>query len=214
MSDIFQEVDEEIRQENYARLFKRYGVYLIGLAVVLVLGVAGYQAWQAYDLDRRSTLSNSYAAIEAQIAEGEVEAAQAGLAEISDPSDRGYGLLAAFTQARLLAEAGQTAEAVAIWDEIAAKSTDGEIFKSIATLLSVMHQIDDGDPATLKGRLAPLTESGQAFRASALELSALLSIKQGDVEQARSQLEALSQDLFAPAALRERAGQLLNSLTN
>ena len=212
MSDIFREVDEEIRQENYARLWKRYGSYAIGFAVLLVAAVAGYQIWQGYDLQRRTELSDRYAVVTDQILEDQDDAAQATLAEIADPSDSGYGTLAAFTRAQLLADAGSTAEATAIWDRIAAQSPSGDSFRAIATLLSVMHQLDSGDPAVLAPRLEPLMAAGQAFRTSAQELDALLAIKQGDSDRARARLEAIGQDIFAPPAARERAAQLLATL--
>ncbi len=211
MSDIFQEVDEELRQENYAKLWTRYGRFIIAAAGLLILGVAGFKGWEAYDLDRRAGLSESYAAAFDQLAEEQDAAAQTALAEIADPADRGYGALAAFARARLLAEAGQTAEAVAIWDEIADKTSAGESFRDIATLLSVMHQIDSGDSAALRGRLTPMIDKGGSFRPSALELSALLAIRDGDLELARRQLDEIILDLETPAALRERANQLLSS---
>ncbi len=212
MSDIFREVDEEIRQENYAKLWKRYGSYAIAFAVLLVGAVAGYQIWQSYDLQRRTELSDRYAVVAGQILEDQDDAAQAVLSEIADPSDSGYGTLAAFTRAQLLAEAGNTAEATAIWDEIAEQSPSGDSFRAIATLLSVMHQLDSGDPAALAARLEPLLEAGQPFRTSAQELDALLAIKQGDSDRARARLEAIGQNVFAPPAARERAAQLIATL--
>ena len=212
MSDIFREVDEEIRQENYAKLWKRYGSYAITFAVLLVGAVAGYQIWQSYDLQRRTELSDRYAVVAGQILEEQDDAAQAVLSEIADPSDSGYGTLAAFTRAQLLAEAGNTAEATAIWDEIAEQSPSGDSFRAIATLLSVMHQLDSGDPAALAARLEPLLETGQPFLTSAQELDALLAIKQGDSDRARARLEAIGQNVFAPPAARERAAQLIATL--
>lgn len=211
MGDIFQEVDEELRQENYAKLWTRYGRYIIAAAGLLILGVAGFKGWEAYDLDRRAGLSDSYAAAFDQLAQDQEAAAQTALAEIADPSDSGYGALAAFARARLLAESGQTAEAVAIWDEIADRTAAGDSFRDIATLLSVMHQMDSGDAAALRARLTPMIDKGGSFRPSALELSALLAVRDGDLELARSQLEEISLDLESPVALRERANQLLSS---
>ena len=39
MSDIFREVDEDLRHEQYKKLWDRFGIYVIGLAVLIVLGV-------------------------------------------------------------------------------------------------------------------------------------------------------------------------------
>ena len=43
MGDIIREDDEELKQERYEKLWRTYGRYLISLAVVLVLAVAGWK---------------------------------------------------------------------------------------------------------------------------------------------------------------------------
>ena len=45
MSDILREVDEELRRERYQKLWERYGIYVVGAALVLVLAVAGWRGW-------------------------------------------------------------------------------------------------------------------------------------------------------------------------
>ena len=45
MSDIFREVDEEIRHERYKRLWDRFGPYLIAVALLIVVGTAAYRGW-------------------------------------------------------------------------------------------------------------------------------------------------------------------------
>ena len=50
MSDIFQEVDEEVRREQLKKLWDRYGIYVMVAAVLVVAGIAawrGYQWWEA-----------------------------------------------------------------------------------------------------------------------------------------------------------------------
>ena len=58
MSDIFQEVEEDVRRERYEQIWKKYGNYIIAAAAVVVLAVAGYQAWQRYDLSQRQQVSD------------------------------------------------------------------------------------------------------------------------------------------------------------
>ena len=50
MSDIFREVDEEVRRDQFKKLWERYGIFIIALAVLFVAAVGGwrgYQWWQA-----------------------------------------------------------------------------------------------------------------------------------------------------------------------
>jgi hypothetical protein len=62
MSDIFQEVEEDVRRERYEQLWKKYGNHVIGAAAVLVIAVGGWQAWTAYDNNQRRAVSDQYEA--------------------------------------------------------------------------------------------------------------------------------------------------------
>jgi len=212
VSDIFREVDEELKQDQYKKLWKKFGPGVIGVVVVIVATVGGYQAWQAWDLDRRLDQSDRYAAAMALQETGSIEAAEEALVALVEPEGDGYGLLAAFEQARLRVELGDSAGAIALWDQIAGNESAGDAFRGMADLLSVMHQIDDGDAAALEARLQPLTEVGSAFRPSALELTAVLALRQGDTARARELYTAVADDRSAPPALRTRATQMLEAL--
>ena len=50
MADIFHEVDEEVRRERLQKLWERYSIYIIGLAVLIVVAIGawrGYEYWEA-----------------------------------------------------------------------------------------------------------------------------------------------------------------------
>lgn len=212
MADIFKEVEEDLRRDNAAALWKKYGRYLVGLAVAVVLAVAGAQAWRAYDEQRRGELSDKYAVAVELSEDGETEAALQGLSALAAEGRGGYEGLAAFEEARLLAESGDVGGAIAAWDRIAAESSLGPAFQGVAALLSIFHQLDDGDPAELRARLEPLSAAGKPFRASALELSALLALREGDAATARELYSAISDDPDAPGGIRARAAQMLAAL--
>lgn len=211
MTDLFREIDEELRQDQLKRLWKRYGAYVVGLIVLIVAGIGGYQAWNTWDLDRRMEQSSQYAAALDQLRAGNRAEAESALAALAD-SGGGYGVLARFEQAGLRAESGDVAGAVALWDELARDGSAGTAFQGLATLLSVMHQIDSGEPGELEARLQPLTAAGNPFRPTALELTAVLALRAGDHARARELYTELADDRTAPAGLRTRAAQMLEAL--
>ena len=212
MADIFREVDEDLRRENLEKIWKRYGKVILALALVLVLGVAGLQAWKAYDRQQRQQQSDRFAAALATAQNGDPAAAAEALAEWSKPDGGGYPGLAALERARLLADTGDTARAIAVWDQIAADSDLGSGFRAMATLLSVLHQIEDGDPDELRQRLVPLAAPGSAFRGSAWELMAVLALREGDTSRARALYTQISDDRELPGGVRARATQMLAAL--
>ena len=212
MADIFKEVDEDLRRDNAAKIWKKYGFFIIGAALAAIVAVAGYQAWRVYDLDQRRKLSDQFAAALDAAAKGDESAAQEALRALSDPASGGYRGLAAFEEARLRAENGDVGGAVAIWDRLAETSSLGESLQTAAVILSVLHQLDTGDAQSLRRRLEPLSAEGQAYRAAALELSALLALRQGERDAAQTLYGTLADDRAAPAGARARAAQMLAAL--
>lgn len=212
MADIFKEVDEDVRREHYAKLWKKYGRVVIAAAVALVLMVGGFKAWQAWDLNQRTARSDQFAAaIGLEEAEGR-EAAYAALEALTGSGAGAYGLLAGLEQARLLAEGGDIAAAVAIWDQVAGDAAAGPAYQGMAAVLSVLHQIDDGDRDTLEAKLEPLLTSEGAYRPLAMELNAALALSRGDTEAARVRYGELSEDAGVPQQQRDRARLVLDAL--
>src|SRR3546814_20888885 len=89
--------------------WKRYSLFIYAAAAMVVIGVAGYQGWRAYDLKLRGEQSDSYAEALRLAEAGDTGEARAVLAALSDPSDGGYAMLAALSEANLAAAAGDTA---------------------------------------------------------------------------------------------------------
>jgi hypothetical protein len=212
VADIFQEVDEELRRDKAADWWKRNSLYVYAVAAAVVIGVAGYQGWRTYDLKLRGERAEAYAAAMQQLESGEEARARDALAALSDPAASGYPLLAALTRARLAAEAGDTGTAVRLWQEIARDSNAGEAVRQVAALYAVMHRMEGGDPAALRGELRPLAAPEAPYRYTALELLAALALRQGDSAGARTHLEQITDDPAAPAGSRSRAAELLASL--
>jgi hypothetical protein len=212
VADIFKEVDEDLRRDNLGKLWKKYGLQIISLAAAIVLGVAAVQGWRTYDLDQRGKLSDRYGAAQELAQGGEVTAGLDAMIDLSEASGGGYAGLAAFEEARLRVESGDTGGAIEVWDRIAEGSELGPGFKEAAILFSVLHQIDDGNPASLRARLQPLATDSQPFRSTARELLAVIALGDGDTASARELYTKISDDREAPAGLRQRATQMLATL--
>ena len=211
MSDIFREVDEDLRRDRASELAKKYGPYFIGFAVAIVLGTLGYNLWQDWDHEHRSERSDLFAAAVDLANDGDTEASVEALAGLGEP-DGGYGTLAGFERARLLAEEGRTDEALALWQALAVSDAAGPALQGAARLYFVMHQIDEGNSGELRAMLEPLLAPGNGFRPIAMELNAQLLLRDGDRAAARQIYGEIADDLTAPPGLRARAAQVLASL--
>jgi hypothetical protein len=211
VSDIFREIDDELRRDNLLQLWSRYARYIIAGAVLLVLIGAGIFAWRQHLASERIAQANRYSAALALARQGkETEAAKLFAALASDGG--GYGIPAAFQEAALLAKAGDRQGAIAAYDRLAAASSVSGEYRDLAVLLAVMHQLPDGEPQAAIERLAPLTENGKPWRATALDVTAAAKLKAGDRGGALDIYQKLADDLAAPRALRARAAEMVAAL--
>lgn len=212
MSDIFQEVDEELRRENFAKLWARYGKYIIALAVLLVLATAGVVQWRQYQLHQREAEGARYVGALTLARDGKDHDAADAFAALARQASGGHATLARLEAAALKARAGDTDGAIAAYDALAADSAVDPLYRDVATLLSAQYALKNGDPKAIIAKLAPLTGADNPWHPSALELTALAQLKAGDRTAARATYQRLADDLAAPQGLRARATEMLTAL--
>src|SRR5215469_6890665 len=119
MSDIFREIDEELRRDNLLKLWSRYGRYIIAGVVVVLLIVGGVVAWRDHLAAERRAVSVRYSAALALTRAGK-NAEAAKMFEAIGQEGGGFALLAAFEDAALTAKSGDAKAAAAAYDKIAA----------------------------------------------------------------------------------------------
>ncbi len=211
MGDIFREIDEELKQEHYLRLWKKYGNRVMTAIAVLLLIAAGIYGWERYQENQRLTASNQYSEAQALAAGGKREQAATVFANLADNSGGSYQTLARLQRAALRADGGDVAGAVEVYDRVAADSSVDPTLRHAATVLSVLHSLDlpKLDAPKLEARLAPLDTPSSPWRFSARELRALIALKSGDSKKARDLYRQLADDADAPQSMRGRAAEML-----
>ena len=207
MSDIFREVDEDLRRDRMERLYKRYGGVVLAAALAIVAGTGAYTAWRSWQQSQHQQETAALAAALSQSGQGAEKGVEA-LASFAAKADPGMAGLAQLNAAALLTREGKTAEAIAVYDKLAANGSVGPVYRELASLLSVMHQLGSGDPAQLQARLQPLMGETSPWRFSAREMSAVLAARAGDKDKARTLFQQLADDSQAPAGVRSRAADL------
>lgn len=209
MADIFREVDEDLRRDRHVELWKRYGNYIIAVALAIVLGTAASVFWRDYRIGQREADSAAFAEARGFVQDERTDEAIAAFAALAGDAGGGYALLARFQEAALLGAAGDEAGAIAAYDSIADDGSVDGLYRGLATLMSAMRQIGSAEPSVLSAKLEPLAADGQPWRFSARELQALLALRNGDSARAGEILSRLADAAGAPPAVRARAIELL-----
>jgi len=212
MSDIFREIDEELRRDRLAQVWKRYGSFIIGLAVILVVATGGVTAWREYQHGERRQDGVTYTNALVLAQGGQVQEAIQALGGLGSGADHGHAFLARFQMAALQAQAGDRAAAIATYQAIADDGGVDPIYRDLATLMVAMQGLESGDPAAIIAKLQPVASGSGPWRPSALEVTALAQLRAGDKQAAIETYKRLADDLAAPSGLRARAAEMVQAL--
>jgi len=208
LSDIFREIDEELRRDNLQQLWTRYGRYVIALAVLVVLVAAAVVGWRQYQRHQHEAEGVRYAAALDLLRQGKNADAADAFAVLAQGSSNGRAALARLAEAMAKAQAGDIDGAVVVYDQVAADSAADQIFRDVATLQSARYGLDRGDPKAVIARLAPLTAASSPWHGLALELTATAELKAGDTAKARADFEQLAKDTSVSQGVRQRATEM------
>jgi hypothetical protein len=204
VSDIFNEVDEELRREQLKKLWQRYGHYAVTLCVLVVVGVG---AWRGYEWWQAKQAAQAGAAFEQAVAlaeTGKHQEAEAAFAKLAIDGTAGYRVLARLREAAELARTDSKA-AVAAYDQIAADKAAGQVIQDLAAVRAGFLLVDTAPYAEVRTRLEPLTGPERTFRHSAREILALSAWKSGDMTAARQWADMIITDPQTPSGARSRA---------
>ena len=213
MSDIFREIDEELRRDNLLKLWSRYGRYVVAAAVAVLMVAAAIVAWRNHQRAERWAQATRYAGALSLAQNGKAADAAKVFGAIAKEGG-GYALLASLQEAGLQARSGNRKAAIAIYDRIAATPGITPEFHGLAVLLSVMQGMPEADPRQTIARLAPLTGHDDPWRPTALELTALARLEAGEKKAALDLYKGLADDLTAPRSLRARAAEMAAALAS
>jgi hypothetical protein len=213
MSDdsFFREVDQELRQDQAKALWERYGVAAIAIAVVVVLATAAYVAWDYWNQSRANASGDAYLQALTLANEGDIEAAQAALAQLEADGYGAYPVLARLRSATLLAEQGDDAGAIEAFDTVAADGSVPEPIRDMARLRAGLLLVDHGSYDDVSQRVEALAVETNPLRHSAREALALAAWKDGRLSDAAALFGQILDDQASPASTRQRA-ELMSEL--
>jgi hypothetical protein len=211
VTDIFQEVEEEVRRERFEKLWKKYGNYIIAVAALVVIGVAGYQLWIIWDRTQREDASEKFHAAEQLAQADRVADAEAAFAKLATNAPSGYATLAKFAQASSMLAEGKNEQAMAIYNTLA-KLPDPEL-SGAAKLRIAWALAEDAPPDQIEKVLGPLTGANNPWRFAALEVLAYVDLRTGLRVTAMKAYAKLAADKNAPPGIRQRATAISEYLT-
>jgi hypothetical protein len=209
---LFREVDEELRREQWAKLWDKYGLYAVVAAALFVAMVAGYKLWEARRLAFDQATGAQYEAAVKLVNEGKSEEAAKAIEAIVASGHPGYKMLAELELAGSYIKAGKHQEALAIFDRLASDAGTDPMIASFARLQAAALRLGEADFTEMQNRLTPLLGDDSPWRYTARELLGTAAFKAGKIAEARGAFAPLLADAKVPKDTRERVQMMMASI--
>ena len=207
MSELFDEVDEEIRREQLKRLWDKYSIYIIALALLIIAAVGGWRGYQYLEAKKAAEAGEAFNRAIELSEQGKHEEAEKAFTDLAAKAPYGYRLLSRFRAAGEVANRDPKA-AAKMFDELAADSSVGAEQQELARIRAAGLLVDSATYPDMKQRLERDTVPEATFRHTARELLALSAFRANDTTAARLWLDQISADAETPPSLRSRAEAL------
>jgi hypothetical protein len=207
VSELFDEVDEDVRRDQLKKLWDQYSIYIIAAALLIIAGVGGWRGYQYLEAKKAAEAGAAFdKAVELsdQNKHSEAEAAFASLAA-NGPS--GYRMLARLRAAAEVANRDPQA-AAKMYDDISADRGVAASEQELAKVRAAGLLLESASYPSMVQRLEASAAPTATFRHTARELLALSAWRANDTTAARQWLDMIANDSDTPASLRSRAEAL------
>ena len=122
MSELFDEVDEEVRRDQLKKLWDQYSIYIIGLAFLIIAGVGGWRGYQYLEAKKAAEAGAAFDRAAELSDQNKHAEAEAAFADLAAKAPYGYRILARLRTAAEIAARDKPAAAKA-FDDIAADTS-------------------------------------------------------------------------------------------
>ncbi|PZQ53484.1 MAG: hypothetical protein DI570_23980 [Phenylobacterium zucineum] len=201
MTDLFEEVEEQLRSDRYKQLGQKLLPWMLGIAAAALIATLAYWGWDTWSTKQSDAASEKYVAAMEAFNGGDRAGAEKLWTEVSQSSSKAYKALALM---HLGGTAKTPAEAAKLFDQAAEAAPDA-LIGDAARLKSAFALLDTAAVTELEGRLKPLMEDGRPYRLQAREALAFAKLKAGDTAGARGDFVLISQSLDAGQGAQARA---------
>jgi hypothetical protein len=207
VSELFDEVDEDVRRDQLKKLWDQYSIYIVAGALLIIASVGGWRGYQYLEAKKAAEAGAAFdKAVELSEANKHSEA-EAAFNDLAVRAPAGYRMLARLRAAAEVAARDPQA-AAKMYDDIAADRSVGAPEQDLARVRAAELQLDTATYPAMLTRLEAAAASGATFRHTARELLALSAWRVNDATAARKWLDLIAGDGETPPSLRSRAEAL------
>lgn len=205
MTDVFEQVEEDIRSERLKRLARNWLPILGGILLVALVAALGWWGWQSFQTSRAHAGSVAYQRGLEALQNGNTAGAETAFTEAEKAGNGAYKALALNQRAGLAVVANRIPAAIELFDQ-AAKASSDPILHDTAVYKSALLMMDNGaTQEELEAKLEPLTKEGRPLVPFAQEALGMTRLQFNKPAEAREVFVLLTLGQGVPDSVRQRA---------
>jgi hypothetical protein len=209
---LLREVDDAVRQDQYAEAAKQYGKPILIAVVIGLLLFGGYLIWQSRENAAHEKDSENLVASLDKVERGDLASASTALDPLIADGGDGQHAAAQLLKAGIAMEQSKPEEAAKLYDTVAADGSAPQALRDLATIRAVTTRYDKLKPADVVARLKPLAVPGNPWFGPAGEIVAMAYLDQGRSAEAGALFAAISKDKNTPETMKSRTRQMAGLL--
>lgn len=198
------EVNEELRRKQLKSIWDRFGIYVIGFAIFIIISVGGNEVLSYLDkrISERESLNFDKALN--LIEEGNNSSGYDELLKLTE-GKTGYRGLSLFKLSSESIKKGNHEEALKFLEKASYDKSLTDNLRVFAKIKAGLILVDHGNFSDIELLLKDVVRAGGPFAFHAKEIMALGLIKEGRVLEAQDIFKDITEDASAPPVLARRA---------
>jgi hypothetical protein len=190
MADIFDEVSEELKQDQLKQIWNKYSKYIISVAFILFISVLGYFFYDKWKLEKIEVSSSQFFSGIEKLEKKEFLSSIEIFSKNVDQAHQGYKTLSLFGIAEANFKIGKVDEMILNYKSIYENQNIDVYYRDLARLLSVMK--DNVSSFEIQKKiLDPILNSPSKLQLLAAELEIMLLIRFNKIDEAKLSISKL-----------------------
>ena len=190
MADIFDEVSEELKQDQLKQIWNNYSKYIISFAFIIFISALGYFFYDKWKLEKLEVSSSKFFSGIEKLEKKEFLSSIEIFSKGVDQDHKGYKTLSLFGIAEAYFKIGKVDEMVLSYKSIYENQNIDIYYRDLARLLSVMKD-NVSSFETQRKILEPILNSPSKLQLLAAELEIMLFIRFNKIDEAKLSISKL-----------------------
>lgn len=190
MADIFDEVTEELKQDQLIQIWKKYSKLIITLIFIFIVSLGSYQAYITWNKKQIETVSEQYFQALKKLEDKNYSKSRDLFLKSSQNGKNGYAIFSLFGLAESNYQNGKIDQMIINYKAIYDNESIDIFYRNLSRILSVLKD-NKSSFDQQKFLLEPILNSPSNLQIFAAELEVLLLIKFDKIKEAQKAINVL-----------------------